>query len=321
MPRTRIVLSCWAVSLAGVVACSEGDVVLVQVQCQPARHLAHTDAAEAHGGVEVVRRLGAEPLLHLRQQLGDAGAEAFQLALHHLLAAQHVLLAFLALEPLPHLGAGVACLYITCVGVQPVPRWTPRRAAGHDFDHVAVLQLVGQRHQAAVNPRADGVVADVGVDPEGEVDRRRAGGQVFHLALGGEHEDLVAEQVRLDVLDELLRLGRLALPLQQLTQPRDPLLERRRRAGRLPCNASAPRRRTRLCGASRRFGSAPPAGARRGPSPSCAATGRCSRAGWRCSRRTGPAAAATCRARCPARGSSPPAYAPGRGSPAGRRCR
>ena len=73
---------------------------------------------------------------------------------------------------------GVARLDIAQVRVQPVARGAAGGAARDDLDHVAVLQLVGQRHQAAVDLRADAVVADVGVDAEGEVDaawRRPAG--------------------------------------------------------------------------------------------------------------------------------------------------
>ena len=45
------------------------------------------------------------------------------------------------------------------------------------------LQLVVQRDDLAVHLGADAAVADVGVDRVGEVERRRAGGEVLHLAL------------------------------------------------------------------------------------------------------------------------------------------
>ena len=75
---------------------------------------------------------------------------------------------------------------------------------GEHLDDVAGPQLVVQRHDLAVDLGADAAVADVGVDLVGEVQRRRAGGQRLDLALGGEHEDLVLEQVDLEVLHELL---------------------------------------------------------------------------------------------------------------------
>ena len=43
-------------------------------------------------------------------------------------------------------------------------------AGGHDFDLVAVLQLVAERHEAAVDLGADATVADLAVDGVGEVD-------------------------------------------------------------------------------------------------------------------------------------------------------
>ena len=48
-----------------------------------------------------------------------------------------------------------------------------RRLGGEDLDHVAVVERRLQRHQPAVDPGADRVVADLGVDGVGEVDRRR----------------------------------------------------------------------------------------------------------------------------------------------------
>ena len=55
--------------------------------------------------------------------------------------------------------------------VQPVAR---RRGAllREDFHAVAQLQLVGQRHDGAVHLRAHAVVAHLGVDGVGEIDRR-----------------------------------------------------------------------------------------------------------------------------------------------------
>ncbi len=64
-------------------------------------------------------------------------------------------------------------------------------------------------------------MADVGVDPVREVERRGACRQVLDVALRREHEDLVLEDVELDALDELgrIRFGDVALPLHQLAEP------------------------------------------------------------------------------------------------------
>ena len=63
------------------------------------------------------------------------------------------------------------------------------------------------------------VVADVGVDGVGEVDRRAAGRQALHVALGREDEDLVLEQVDAQRVHELARVAGLRLPLHHLAQP------------------------------------------------------------------------------------------------------
>ena len=88
-----------------------------------------------------------------------------------------------------------------------------------DLDDVAVLEPVVERHEPVVHLRADRAVADVGVDPVREVERRRAGGQVLDVAAGREHEDLVLEDVELDSLDELGRVRDVALPVHQLPEP------------------------------------------------------------------------------------------------------
>ena len=130
-----------------------------------------------------------------------------------------------------------------------------------DVDDVAVLQHVVEGHDAAVDLRADHAVADRGVDAVGEVDRRRAGGEVDDVALRREHEHLVGEHVHLQVVEEVLRV-RLLLRLEQAADPGELLLvagawrPRRCRS----CISSAPRRRTPPCGASPTCGSAPRTG-------------------------------------------------------------
>ena len=69
------------------------------------------------------------------------------------------------------------------------------------------------------------MVAEVGVDAIGEVDRRRACGQVLNLAVRRVDEHLVLEDISLQRLDEILGVSDVALPLQQPAQPGEPLLE------------------------------------------------------------------------------------------------
>ena len=103
--------------------------------------------------------------------------------------------------------------------VQPVARRAVLALGRHDLDDVAVLEPVVERHEPVVDLRPDRPVADVGVDPVGEVERRGTGRQVLDVALRGEHEDLVLEDVELDALDELGRVRDVALPVEQLAQP------------------------------------------------------------------------------------------------------
>ena len=153
------------------------------VRDDAAGDLAEADAAEAYGREEVVGVIEVEPGQQVRQHRRERDVEASQLALGHLSAAQDVLVVLLALEPLAHLGTRVAGLYIAEVGIEPVARGAAG-TGGDDLDDVAVLQRVGQRDEAAVYLGADAVEADIGVNAEGEVDRRGAGGQLFDLAFG-----------------------------------------------------------------------------------------------------------------------------------------
>ena len=97
---------------------------------------------------------------------------------------------------------------------------------GEHLDDVARLQRVVERHDLAVDLGPDAAVADVRVDLVREVERRGARRQRLDLALGREDEHLVLEEVRLQRLGELLRVVRVLLPVEQLAQPLDLLLDR-----------------------------------------------------------------------------------------------
>ena len=103
--------------------------------------------------------------------------------------------------------------------VHPVARRAVLALGRDDLDDVAVLEPVVERHEAVVDLGPDAAVPDVGVDPVREVERRRAGRQVLDLALRGEDEDLVLEDVELDALHELGRVRDLALPVHELAEP------------------------------------------------------------------------------------------------------
>ena len=99
-----------------------------------------------------------------------------------------------------------------------------RRLGGQDLDDVAVLQRGVEAGHAPVDLGADAVVADLGVDAVGEIDRGAAGGQAAHLALGGEDEDLLLEDVDLEVVDEVLGIEQVLLPLHQEAEPAELLV-------------------------------------------------------------------------------------------------
>jgi uncharacterized protein YejL (UPF0352 family) len=115
--------------------------------------------------------------VHLRQ------AEAAQLTLEQGLAGGDVLVARLQFEPMDDLRPRPRRGDVTQVRVQPV---AARRSvlAGDDLDLLAGLQAVVERHDAPVDLGATAVVADLGVHAVGEVQRRRALGQVDGVPSG-----------------------------------------------------------------------------------------------------------------------------------------
>ena len=115
-----------------------------------------------------------------------------------------------------------------------------------------------KRDDAVIHLGADHAVAHGGVDGVGEVDGGGSGGQVLHVAVGGEHEHLVGEHIHLQGVDKLLGVGALLI----FQQTADPLVAcpRCRRPGRSACTSSGRPRRTRRSRASPWCGSAPQRG-------------------------------------------------------------
>ena len=97
-----------------------------------------------------------------------------------------------------------------------------------DLDNVAGAQLGAQRHHAAVHLGAHAGVAHLGVNGVRKVDRRGVGRNHNHLPLGREGVDLVRIQVHLQAGEELVGVGHLLLPLDELPNPVEPLLVARR---------------------------------------------------------------------------------------------
>ncbi len=178
------------------------------------------DLRAAERDVELVALPEAHLADHVRQQRRADDplrrqALLLEVVLEQLAPGVLGVLARLALEPLADLVAGARRLHER----EPVARRAALALGGQHLDDVAALELVGERHDPAVDLRAHAAVTDVGVDLVGEVERRRARGQRLHLALRREHEHLVLEQVDLQGVHELLRVRQLLLPIQQASEP------------------------------------------------------------------------------------------------------
>ena len=92
---------------------------------------------------------------------------------------------------------------------------------GHDLDDVAVLERGPQRDELAVDPRADTAVSDVGMDPVGEIERRRSAWKGEDVSLRREGVDLIGIEVDLQGVHEHPGVRDLVLPLDELAQPEE----------------------------------------------------------------------------------------------------
>ena len=190
-----------------------------QFVVHPVDGLGGGDAAVADGGVQVLHRGEGHALQKLGQQLlvgKDGGRQALgaQLRLKHIPAGGDVLVPAFLFEPLLDLGTGGAAFG----HAEPVPAGARRVFRGADLDDIAVLQHMVQLHDAPVDGGAHHGVAHAGMDAVGEVDGGGAGGQIDHVALGGEHEHLVGEHIDLQVVEEVGGVG-ILLALQQAAHP------------------------------------------------------------------------------------------------------
>src|ERR1019366_1011366 len=95
---------------------------------------------------------------------------------------------------------------------------------GDDFDDVAGMELVAQGDHASVDLGAGATVTDFGVDGVGEVDGRGLARQDQDLALGREGVNLFGVEIDFQGGEELVGIGDVALPLDNLAEPSEALL-------------------------------------------------------------------------------------------------
>ena len=188
------------------------------------------DAAAANSRIEVVEirkgelaqdRLG---ILGLHEH-GQARRLALRLGFQHGFTGGDVLILELFFIEIADLRLRLRGLD----DLEPVAAGALAVLLGDDLDEIARIQLVIQRHDAAIDLRADALIADRAVNAIGKVNRRRAAGQIDNLSLGREDEDFVAEQIHLERGDEFLAVTHVVLPIQNLAQPIELIIQTVRR--------------------------------------------------------------------------------------------
>ena len=94
-----------------------------------------------------------------------------------------------------------------------------RRWRRDDLHRLRVFELAGQTGDAPVDARTLTMEADLRVNREGEVDRRRPLGQLDDVAGRSEDENFVLIQIELEELEKLVGSFCIELQLEHLTEP------------------------------------------------------------------------------------------------------
>ena len=147
--------------------------------------------------------------------VGQRHEVAAHLALKRVAALLNIFLSAFLFEPVADLVLGFARLD----DVEPVAAGAAVLGAGDDLNNFAGLDFVVDGHDAVIDLRTDHSVADSRVDRVGEVDGRRARGQVDDVAARREGEHFLGQQVALDVAEQIRGVGAGALAFQQLAHP------------------------------------------------------------------------------------------------------
>ena len=93
-----------------------------------------------------------------------------------------------------------------------------------DFDLVATLEFIADRHKTMVDLRSDAVRTNVGVEVEGEVECSRASGHLADVAFRGKYEYLSSIEVEFKSIHELDSIGEVAC-VEHLLDGLEPLVE------------------------------------------------------------------------------------------------
>ena len=182
--------------------------------------LARGDLAEAFAGEEFglggEAVLGGDLVVVGFVVLGERHFVLAGFAVEELLADLDGALALMLVDPMLDLVAGAGGLAV--FSVSPVAGGGVS-GLGSILDDVAVAELGAEGDDASVDLRADGGVADLGVDGVGEVDGAGVPGQDDDFSLGSEGVDLFGVQVDFEGRHELVGVGHFALPLHELADP------------------------------------------------------------------------------------------------------
>ncbi len=203
-------------------------------------------AAVADGGIQLLGVVLAQAAAAAADEViqlvvRDEDHLAAQLAGQRIAALLDVLFPAHLLEPVADLALGLAGAH----DLEPVAAGALVRRAEDDLDDLAGGDDVVDGDDAVVHLAAHHAVADGRVDGIGKVDAGGTGRQVDDIALRGEGEDLLRQQVALQVVQQVAGILADALVFQQLAAPRPDARPACRGRPAPLCTSSGPRRRTR----------------------------------------------------------------------------
>ena len=142
-------------------------------------------------------------------------AQALGLLFQHIPAPDNILFPLFFLEPGTNLGSSIRGGY----NIQPIPTRPIIGLVGNNSYLIAVLQLVLQRYNLAINLGTYAVMSHLGVDAVGKINRHRTLRQVYNISIWSKDKYLIRENIHLQGFQILAGIIYLMLQIHHLPQP------------------------------------------------------------------------------------------------------
>ena len=145
---------------------------LIKLRLQEINHLVEANIAAANRRQQFVLLIKVVARQQILFRILQADAQMLQLIIEDLPSGKNILVAILLAEPGMNFRTPAAGSDVAKVRIQPVTAWV-RLLLSDDFNLVAHLQLIGERHNTSADFRPDAAVTDIAVNMVGKIERSR----------------------------------------------------------------------------------------------------------------------------------------------------